>query len=134
MKTQEEIRNFIQLRAEGLSFEKIAKKLKIAKRTLTYWSKKYSLEIANLRVERLEALREEYCLSVEAKVRMWGQIANRIIDEIANRQFRGISADKLIGMLVKVQTKLEQSYIEPVFESENEIDKQKQPHRPVNRP
>jgi len=122
MKTQEDVSKFIQFRAQGFSFDKIAKKLKIARRTLINWSNKYAIEIANLRSERLEALREEYCLSVEAKVRMWGQAVNRITEEIARRNLRNVTTDKLLDMLVKAQSKLEQSYIEPVFISEDEIE------------
>jgi transcriptional regulator with XRE-family HTH domain len=126
MKTQEEIHKFVQLRAQGLSFDKIAKKLKISKPTLIKWSKKYALEIANLRAERLEALREEYCLSVEAKVRMWGQIVNHIIDQIERRSLRNVTTDKLLDMLIKAQKKLEQSYIEPVFISDDDIEEYRQ--------
>ena len=128
MKTQEEVHKFIQLRAQGLSFDKIAKKLKMSKTTLIKWSKKFAFEIANLRSERLEALREEYCLSVEARVHMWGQVVNHIMADISNRSLRNVTTDKLLDMLVKAQSRLEQSYIEPVFISEDDIEEYKQLH------
>ncbi len=50
------IERFIELRAKGLSFDKIAKDLGKAKQTLIDWSKDYQEEIANLKALELETL------------------------------------------------------------------------------
>ena len=47
---------FIELRAKGWSFDKIAKKLGKAKQTLIDWSKELQDEIANRKAIELEAL------------------------------------------------------------------------------
>ncbi len=120
MRTQAERRKFMQLRAEGLSFEKIARKTGISKNTLLSWSRKYESEIAELKAGRLEALREQYCLSVEAKVQMWGQIVNEIRPALTGRRLSNVTSEKLLDMLIKAQGKLEQAYIDPESNSENE--------------
>ncbi|MFC1714222.1 helix-turn-helix domain-containing protein [Candidatus Poribacteria bacterium] len=113
MRTQEERQEFIKLRAEGLSFEKISRKTGISRRTLCNWSRKYESEIADLKAERLAALREQYCLSVEAKVQMWGKIVNHIESELAEKSFSYVASEKLLNMLIKAQNKLEQAYVDP---------------------
>ena len=49
---------FIELRAKGWSFDKIAKELGKAKQTLIDWSKELQDEIANRKALELEALYE----------------------------------------------------------------------------
>ncbi len=126
MKTQAEVEKFIQLRAEGLSYDKIAKRLKISRWTLINWAKKCNSEIAILKATRLEALREQYCLSVEAKVEMWGKIVKEISIELAKRRLYNVTPDKLLDMLSRAQSKLEKSYVEPEFTSEDAVKQDEQ--------
>ena len=121
MRTQEEVQKFIQFRADGLAYEKIAVRMGISKWTLINWGKKYESEIAELKSERLEALQEQYCISVESKVKMWGRIVNDLKAELDNSRLRKVAPDKLFNMLLKAQAKLEQVYVDPKpSSSENE--------------
>ena len=54
---------FIEMRAKGLSYDKISKQLKVAKSTLISWSKEFELEIKNFRNIEPEALNEKFMLS-----------------------------------------------------------------------
>ena len=63
METLETKNKFIELRAKGYSFDKIAKELGIAKQTLIDWSKELKNQIANLKAFELEVLQEKYFLS-----------------------------------------------------------------------
>lgn len=56
---------FIELRAKGWSFDKIAKEIGKAKQTLIDWSKELQDEIANRKALELEALYETYYLQRE---------------------------------------------------------------------
>ena len=123
MRTQAERRKFIQLRSEGLSFEKISRKMRISKPTLLRWSREYESEIAELKAGQLEALREQYCLSVKAKVKMWGKIVNKIMPELEERRFSNVTSEKLLDMLIKAQGKLEQAYVDPESNSESETSR-----------
>ncbi len=53
-------KNFILLRADGLSFDKIAKELKTSKPTLIQWSKLYKEDIKALQFEAFIQLKEAY--------------------------------------------------------------------------
>lgn len=51
---------FIQLRAQGLSFDKISKETGISKPTLIKWNQEYSKEVSNLIFFYSENLIEEF--------------------------------------------------------------------------
>ncbi len=119
MRTRAERRKFIQLRVEGLSFDKIARKMRISKQTLLRWSKKYESEIAEREAGQPEVLRGEYCLSMEAKVKMWGKIVNKIGPELTEKRLLNVPPETLLDMLIKAQGKLEQAYVEPESRSKN---------------
>ena len=50
MKDQKLKEEFLVMRVQGLSFEKIAKQLKISKQNLINWSREFGYEISNLPV------------------------------------------------------------------------------------
>jgi len=58
MKDTETKTRFVELRAQGLSFAKIAEEIGVSKQSLIAWSKDLRLEIENLKQIELEALRE----------------------------------------------------------------------------
>src|SRR4051812_40751110 len=62
MKDQETIARFIQLRASGWSFARIASEINVSKPTLIQWSRTYQFEIQNLRAVETEALAENSSL------------------------------------------------------------------------
>ncbi|MHB9005175.1 MAG: helix-turn-helix domain-containing protein, partial [Coriobacteriia bacterium] len=68
MKEMEIIEKFIQLRAEGKSFDKIAKLIKVSKPTLIAWEKKYKGEIDELKWSRFENILEKYKLTQEDRI------------------------------------------------------------------
>ena len=68
METLKVKENFIELRAKGWSFDKIAKELGKAKQTLIDWSKELEDEIANLKALELEALYEKHYLLKENRI------------------------------------------------------------------
>ena len=107
---------FIKLRANGVSYDKIAKKLSIDRNTAIEWGKQFNKEIANMKSIRLENLIEQFTLSVEDKVKLWGNIVNRIYDALEERSFSNDDNDKLLDMLCKAQSRLESSFVEPKFE------------------
>lgn len=60
-------KKFLILRADDLSFDKIAKELKVSKPTLIQWSKLFSAEINDMRFQSLSDLKEEFKYSKRAK-------------------------------------------------------------------
>ncbi len=60
-------KQFLQLRADGLSFDKIAVEIKTSKPTLIQWAKLFKDELNDMKFQSLATLKEQYQFSVKAK-------------------------------------------------------------------
>ena len=109
------IERFIELRAKGLSFDKIAKDLGKAKQTLIDWSKDYQEEIANLKALELETLYEKYYLQKEARIKTFGDMLNKIKAEIETRDLSDVPTARLLDLLLTYDRQAKEELIEPVF-------------------
>lgn len=107
---QDTINEFIILRAQGLSYDKIAKKLKIGRATCSNWDTKYTREIADRKAEELNALYEEYFMGHKARIKRLGGICNKLDEEIAKRDFSELSLDKLLDLRLKYGEALKQEH------------------------
>lgn len=119
MKDQETRTRFIELRAQGWSYERIAKELSVSKQSLINWSKTLALEISNLRAIRLESLQEEYCLLKSQRIEILGQKLKAVKDELDRRNLADISTEKLFNILFKGHAILEQGAPELTFQEES---------------
>jgi len=117
---------FIELRAKGWSFDKIAKELGKAKQTLIDWSKDLQDEIANRKALELEALYENYYLLKEAKIKKYGAILSKITDELENRDFNNVPTGRLLELYLLYFERLSQEVVEPNFKSSQEIKEERQ--------
>jgi hypothetical protein len=68
MKDQETVQRFIELRARGWSFVRIAAELSVARSTLTEWSRKFRFEIHNRRALALDDLQDRLLGTVQSRV------------------------------------------------------------------
>jgi len=116
---------FIQLRAKGYSFDKIAKELGKAKQTLIDWSKELQDEIANLKAMELEALYQTYYLYRENRLQGFGIMLHKIREEIEGRDLSDVSTDKLLDLYLKYDTHIREDFIEPTYKSSGEIREDK---------
>lgn len=107
---QETINKFILLRAQGLSYDKIAKRLKIGRATCQSWDSKYTREIADRKAEELNALYEEYFMGHKARIKRLGGICNKLDEEINKRDFSQIPLEKLLDMRLKYGEALKQEH------------------------
>jgi transposase len=98
MKSQSTKDRFIELRAEGMSYDKIAKELSIAKSTLIEWSRESEHVIANMRAVHMESLQERYKINKQARIEQLGMINEKIREEISKRDLKDIPTDKLITL------------------------------------
>lgn len=117
---------FIELRAKGWSFDKIAKELGKAKQTLIDWSKEYKEEIANLKALQLEALYEKYYLLKENRITTFGIMLIKIKEEIERRDLSDVPTDKLLDLLLKYNNQVREEAIEPIYKSSQEIKEESQ--------
>lgn len=73
---------FLTLRAEGKSYDAIAKELKTSKPTLMQWSKLFENEIKDLQFESFLKIKEAYSWSVKTKYEMILKQLSKIDDAI----------------------------------------------------
>ena len=99
MKDTKTVEEFIILRAQGWSFDRIAKKLKTAKQTLINLSGTYSVEISHLKALELEALQEEYFLTREGKIKLLGEAVKKLKTELDKRDLSDVPTAKLYELL-----------------------------------
>lgn len=122
METVEQKEKFIELRAKGYSFDKIAKELGRAKQTLIDWSKELEEEIANHKALELEALYEKYYLHKETRLQTFGELLGKIKKEIEKRNLSDVSTEKLLELYLKYQAQAKEEVTDPVFKSSKEVE------------
>lgn len=92
---------FIELRSQGLSYEKIAQVLSVSKQTLINWSKENRYELANLKKLHKEALLEKLELTEKARLERLGKMLQRIQEELSKRDLSTIPTEKLSELFLK---------------------------------
>ena len=103
---------FVELRAKGWSYVKIARKLKVSKNTLANWGAELEGEIASLKAMELEALYEKSYMTKEARIKLLGAQLKEIQDELKKRGLEGVSTEKLLEMGLKLYQALQAEYVE----------------------
>ena len=122
METTEQKEKFIELRAKGYSFDKIAKELGRAKQTLIDWSKELEEEIANLKALELDALYEKYYLHKETRLQTFGELLSKIKKEVDSRSLSDVSTEKLLELYLKYLSLAKEEVVDPVFKSSKEVE------------
>jgi|SRR5690242_5283315 len=98
MKDHETQQRFIELRAQGRSFDKIATELNVSKRTLINWSHKFRFELQNLRAIELEALREKLIATTEARAQDLANELHRVEFELQMRDLGKVPTGRLYSI------------------------------------
>ena len=121
MEIQQTKERFIELRAQGYSFDRIAKELGKAKQTLIDWSKDLQEEIANRKALELEVIYEKYFLLKEVRLQTLGETIAKIKKEMESRNLSDVPTEKLLELLLKCNSQVNEEIIEPLFKSSEEI-------------
>lgn len=116
---------FIELRAKGYSYRKIAKKLAVSIGTLSSWRHELEGEISTLMAEELDALYERYYMTKQQKITQLGRQLRAIQQELRDRDFSNIPTDKLLDMELKLYEALEAEKTELRPLSSQEIEELK---------
>ena len=107
---------FIELRAKGYSFDKIALELNKAKQTLIDWNRELREEIEIRKATELELIYESYFLLKKSRLQSLGDILLKIETEIGQRSLSTIPTDKLLDIYLKYSNQIK-AELEPVNES-----------------
>jgi transcriptional regulator with XRE-family HTH domain len=92
---------FIELRAKGWSYDRIAQKLNVSKPTLMAWSKVLALEINNYKAIEMSSLYEQFYVSKKARIEAFGGQVKMMMEELARRDLKDVPTDKLYVLLLK---------------------------------
>ena len=93
---------FVHLRAQGLSFRKIADRLGVPRSTLFRWSKELSVQISNHRAVEFEALCEEYLVCKQHRIKVLATQLHEVMQEILNRDLSSIPTWRLFQVQAKL--------------------------------
>lgn len=113
MKPQEVKDEFIQLRAEGLSYDRIAERLHISKSTCTAWEREFKARIDQLKRERLVELYQAYGMAKEGRIRRLGETINRIGSALEEADLSATAPDKLLKLYLDYCKALREEYTAP---------------------
>ncbi len=108
---EEQKHRFVELRAKGYSYARIAKELGISKGTLVNWNAELEADIAQARSVELEALQEEYYLLKEGRIRLLGEQIKAIQAEIGKRDLSKIKTEKLMELLLRYFGELKEEHV-----------------------
>lgn len=112
MKEHKKQLQFIQLRAEGKSYQAIGKELHISKDTCSKWEYELKEEVMELKQAKLNELIQMYFMTKEARITALGETLKRINNAIANANLLEVPADKLLDMQLKYITALKGEYLD----------------------
>lgn len=112
---------FVELRAKGWTYRRIAEELNKSKSTVASWGQELDAEIVSARAMELEGLQEEYGCVKEARIHSLGQLLNRLKGELEKRNLKKLSTGKLLCMVLKYQEALTAEFNGVVPLSEGQI-------------
>lgn len=107
MHTEDKRNQFIELRALGLSYAKIAEQLGVTSRTLVEWGKQYAVDIEVLRIAEREAIGERLAGNREEWIKRKYAHFERLDADFARREFKYCSTESVFRMLVNQRESLE---------------------------
>jgi len=125
METIKVKQRFVELRAKGKSYDKIAKELGKAKQTLIDWGTELQEEIANLKAMELEELYNKYYLLKEHRLQTFGEILGKMKKEAITRDFTEVPTKKLMELLIKYSDYINEEMVEPTYTSSRKIEREK---------
>lgn len=85
MQEQRTREKFVELRAGGWSYERIAKELRVSKQCLINRSRELQTEIANLRTIELEAGQEQYYMTKCGRIELPGEKLRGVEENMGGR-------------------------------------------------
>ncbi|USK83585.1 helix-turn-helix domain-containing protein [Peribacillus asahii] len=115
---------FIELRAKGIPYGRIATELDVSKPTLIKWGKELEMEVNNAKALEKEVLQEEYFVSWAQRVQLVGGRLKSIRDELDKRDYTDVPTEKLMEMEMKytVLLKQDETKVSLKVESDDPLD------------
>ena len=121
MESNDRKEQFIEMRAKGISYDKISRALAVSKPTLVRWSKGLSQTIKNMKAIELEVLLEKYYATKVKRIELFGEKLKCIKDELDKRELSEVSTEKLFELYVRFIEILKKEVVDVVFSAESDV-------------
>lgn len=108
MRDNETKEKFIILRAEGLSFDKIAKRIKVSKPTLIKWQRYYQKKINELLKVRYEEILERYKFTKEKRIERIARELDKVWKAYEDTDYKGLTKRELLMMIMRLERRLKE--------------------------
>lgn len=106
-KSQDQIEEFIKLRSEGISFQRISDLIGVSKQTLIKWAFERKTEIDNLKAIRLEAFKENHKQSCNAQLELLSKRLSHVQNEIEKRDLTSLKLSELLALEKETNEKID---------------------------
>ena len=110
----------IEIRADGLSYAKIAEEAGVAKQTAVDVVKESIDEVATLQAIEMEALFDSSRVNLRGRVEQLSALQSRLREEIESRDLSEVPTDKLITLFIKTTDALKAEVYSPEAKSTSE--------------
>ena len=107
MHTPETKQKFVTLRAQGRTFEQLAKELGVAKSTLILWSRELRFDVQNHRAIVLEEIRDRIIGNTQHRLNQLTLKLAKIEGELQQRMLTDVPTAQLYAMAEKVRRDVE---------------------------
>lgn len=121
MKTEHQKRDFISQRAEGISFDKIAKAIKVSKPILIEWEREHKEDIANMKAEAWEDFMQEQKLTQRNRLELLSTAKEKLWAEFSGRSLSELPAHKLLELILKLDSSITEAMPSLKYYTESEI-------------
>lgn len=118
MAVTEKVRlRILELRAEGLSYAKIAEEASVSKQTAVDIVKANIDQVTTLQAVEMEAFLDTSRINYRGRVKQLSDLHNRLREEIERRDLSDIPTDKLINLYLKTSDSLKGEVKTPCIRS-----------------
>ena len=120
-KTLEQVGKFVELRARGYSYDKIAEETGISKPTLLKWSTDYSRELKEAEHFEMNSLLSQYGVLRRSRVEAFSSMLGKALQELKKRaeqnDYSEIPTDKLLKLTLELERRVEREAEEKKFDN-----------------
>ena|ERR1044071_6318473 len=106
---------FVERRAQGHSFTRIASELGVARSTLQEWSRALRFQIQNRRALELDDLQDRLLGPRQARAQGFAEKLARVENELRNRDLAGVSTARLFSLADSLRRQIERETADVTF-------------------
>lgn len=99
-------KQFVLLRSQGKSYDRIAADLNVSRQTLINWSRKFRFEIQNLQAIERESLQQTVLASREAQARALGEQLKQVEAELQKRNVSDLTTAGLLALAGRLRREI----------------------------